>query len=381
MNRLRVAIVNSNCVSINRNTKKGTEIFDYILIQNLAKKAKKNNLAVTAFASGDSHLSVPVESINHLASFADRDIGIEHHKTYEIALVSKAFSMQKKFDVYHVNLGNGDVVLPFAPFVKKPIIVTMHGSFLESKYSSKYLSLFNDLPNIGFVSISNSQRAPLPDLNYIGNVYHGIDAKRTWRFNPVGDEYIMWAGRAIREKGLKEVVKCIVRTGKKARLFPIIKDDSPKWIKDLKVSGKPLNSQTTIAFDTHRSQLAHHYQSSKLFLMPIQWEEPFGMVMIESMGCGTPVVAFARGSAPEIIKDGQTGFLINPSNEMIRGDYIIKKTGIEGLCEAIERIFAMPKDDYMGMRRACREHVKQNFTVDRMVARYVEIYRKATTLA
>ena len=76
----------------------------------------------------------------------------------------------------------------------------------------------------------------------------------------------------------------------------------------------------------------------KLFLFPIQWEEPFGLVMIESMACGTPVVAFARGSVPEVIKDGETGFVVNPSDDDIRGNFIIKKTGLEGLCEAVERI-------------------------------------------
>src|SRR5688572_25485108 len=103
---MRIAFVNSNCVSISQYTKKGTEIFDYILIRHLAKQAKQSKLEITAFASGDSHLPVPIESINYKASFADKDIGVEHHKTFEMALVSKAFAMQDQFDLYHVNIGN-----------------------------------------------------------------------------------------------------------------------------------------------------------------------------------------------------------------------------------------------------------------------------------
>jgi len=114
----------------------------------------------------------------------------------------------------------------------------------------------------------------------------------------------------------------------------------------------------------------------KLFLFPIQWEEPFGLVMIEAMATGTPVVAFARGSAPEVIKDGKTRFIVNPSDDDIRGDFIIKKTGIEGLCEAVERIYSMPEEQYRKMRKACREHVEKNFTVEKMVDEYEKIYKE-----
>lgn len=373
---MRVAIVNSNYVSINQFTKKGTEIFDYIFIRYLAKHAKPDNLEITAFASGDSRLPVPIESVNYKASFADKDIGDEHHKTFEMALVSKAFSMQDQFDLYHVNIGNGDVVLPFAPFVKKPIIVTMHGSFLEEKYNKKYLSLFRNLKNIYFVSISDTQRHPLPDLNYIATIHHGVDAKKLWKFDPEGNGQIVWAGRAIREKGINTVIKCIKKTGKKAKLYLLVKDESPKWIKKMQANGKNINKDISVKYGIPRHDLAYQYKQSKLFLFPIQWEEPFGLVMIEAMACGTPVVAYARGSVAEIIKDGETGFIVNPSDEEIRRDFIIKKTGVEGLCEAIERIYAMPKKDYMAMRRNCRFHVEKNFTLEKMGSRYIDIYKK-----
>ena len=94
------------------------------------------------------------------------------------------------------------------------------------------------------------------------------------------------------------------------------------------------------------------------------------------MSCGTPVVTFAKGSIPEIIKDGETGFIINPSDDDIRGNWIIKKTGIEGLCEAVERIYSMPEDRYKEMRQACRVHVENNFTIEHMVDQYVEVYKE-----
>jgi glycosyltransferase involved in cell wall biosynthesis len=98
--------------------------------------------------------------------------------------------------------------------------------------------------------------------------------------------------------------------------------------------------------------------------------------MIEAMACGTPIVAYARGSVPEVVVDGETGFIVNTTNEDIRGDFIIKKTGIEGLCEAVNRIYAMPRDEYMLMRRKCRMRVEEHFTSDKMASNYIDLYKK-----
>jgi|SRR3989344_2329879 len=373
---IRLAIVNSNFVSINRNTTKGTEIFDYIFIRQLAKQAKKHDLHITAFASGDSQLPVKIESVNYRSSTTDREIGIQHHKTFELALVSKALSMQDDFDIYHVNIGNGDIVLPFAPFIKKPILVTMHGSFLEEKYNKKYLSLFKNLKNIYFVSISDTQRNPLPNLNYIDTIYHGVDIKRLWKFNEIGGDRIVWAGRAIREKGINELIRVIKKVKKPSHIFPLVKKETPRLIKRIIEGTYKPTSLISVHKSLYRYYLGKEFQLSKLFLFPVQWEEPFGLVLIESMASGTPIVAFARGSVPEIIEDGITGFLVNPSIEETRGKFITHKIGIDGLCEAIERIYAMPESVYRTMRQHCRARVEKYFTAQHMVKKYIETYKK-----
>ncbi len=373
---IRLAVVNSNFVSINRNTKKGTEIFDYILIKQLAKYARRYNLHITAFASGDSRLPVKIESVNYKSSIEDKEIGIKHHKTFEIALVSKALAMQDQFDIYHVNIGNGDIVLPFAPFMKKPILVTMHGSFLEEKYNKKYLALFKNLKNIYFVSISNVQRQPLPNLNYVDTIYHGIDAKRAWKFNSVGGDRIIWAGRAIREKGINDLIRIIKKVNKPSFIFPLIKEESPRLIKQLTEGTCQPIPLLTVSKEVRRHNLGIEFQKSKLFLFPVHWEEPFGLVLIEAMASGTPIVAYGRGSVPEIVQDGVTGYVVNPSPDEIKGDFIIKKTGMDGLCEAIERIYAMPVWEYCQMRQLCRERVEKYFTMQQMTKKYIETYKK-----
>ena len=373
---IRLGIVNSNYVTINRRTKKGTEIFDSILIRQLAHQAKRYNLKITAFASGDSELPVKILSVNNKSSMKDKDIGEYHHKTFELALLSKAFSMQNEFDIYHVNIGNGDVVLPFAPFVNKPILVTMHGSFIEKEYNRKYLSLFNNLKNIYFVSLSAVQRQPLPKLNYIDTIPHGINAKRDWKFDASGGSHMVWAGRAVKEKGINELVKIVKRTKRTLEIFPIMKADSPKWMKDLFEHRSRQIKFFNVNNTVNRHELAKKYQKSRLFLFPILWEEPFGLVLIEALASGTPVVTYARGSVTEIIEDGVSGFIVNPSPNEIKGNFIIKKTGIDGLCEAIERIYAMPDDEYREMRRACRQKIEKCFTVQKMIKRYIETYKK-----
>ncbi len=199
---MKIAIICSNFVSMTKNVIRGTEVFDYTLIDNLVKEDK--NLDITAFVSGDSDLPVRIESVDYQPSVSDKSI-IQRNKhiIFELALLSKAFSMQDNFDLYHINIGEGDIALPFAPFVKKPILITLHYT-QDSEYINKYFSLFKKYLNVYFVSISNAQRKFFPDLNYATTIYNGTEIEQ-FKFNPDGGEAMMWAGRAVPDKGLETV--------------------------------------------------------------------------------------------------------------------------------------------------------------------------------
>ncbi|KKP79615.1 MAG: Group 1 glycosyl transferase [Candidatus Levybacteria bacterium GW2011_GWB1_35_5] len=363
---MKIAIVCSNFISITKAAKKGTEIFDYILINNLLSEDK--NLDITAFASGDSDLPVKIESVDYHSSVSNKSIlQKDKHIIFELALISKAFSMQDNFDLYHINIGDGDIALPFAPFVKKPILITMHYTH-DTEYINKYFSLFKNYKNIYFVSISNAQRKFFPDLNYKATIYHGIETDK-FIFNPLGGENIMWAGRAIPEKGIDIVVEVADRVKHEAKLFGIQRKEHTAWLQKtvhnkIDVANRPVPISLEIGLQ--RLQLVEHFQTSKLFLFPVGCEESFGLVLIEAMSCGTPVVAYAKGSIPEIIKDGKTGFIVNSSDNDIRGDWIVKKTGIDGLCEAIDKIYSMPKKEYQEMRNNCRSVAEESFSVNRI---------------
>ena len=374
---MKVAILASNQMKIHQAVKKGTEIFVFELVKSLAERAlaKKLDLDLTVFASGDSEVPAKVESIQFLASVEDNKVGLENHKIFELALVAKAFSKQSEYDMFHTNITNGEIILPFAQFVNKPILITLHGT--HNSFAKKFYPLFKDLRNIYYVSISDSQRKALPNLNYVRTIYHGIDLKTAFKFSIKGSDQIMWAGRTIPDKGLDVVLEVIDLVKRKSKIYPILREEQLDWFRnEILPKRNQMNHEVNISMDFNigRTELINQYQSSKLFLFPLQWEEPFGYVMIESIACGTPIVAYARGSVAEIIEDGESGFLVNPSVKDIRGKWITKKAGVEGLCEAIERIYAMPEEEYRNLRRSCRARAEKYFNVDRMADEYLQLY-------
>lgn len=374
---MKIAIVCSNYFNIRKETANGTAIFDYSLITNLAERAQSENLFITAFASGESVLPVPVESIDfHPSSADERLIASGKNILYEQTLLSKAFSMQETFDVYHINIGDGDIALPFARFLKKPIIITLH-HIRDEEYMRKYFSFYTEQANIFFVSANNAQRKLFPDLPYAATVHHGIDAE-LFSFEAEGGSALMWAGRAIPEKGMDLVVDVARSTGHDAKLFGIPRGEHLDWLQEnvLDVIGRTESPRISYDAGRNRYELIEHFQTSKAFMLPALYEESFGLVLIEAMSCGTPVIAFAKGSIPEVIADGETGFIVNASNADIRGDWITKKTGVEGLREAVERLYAMSDKEYRAMRIACRNRILRHFTIDRMVDDYLNVYRQ-----
>jgi glycosyltransferase involved in cell wall biosynthesis len=375
---MKIAIVCSNYYNLSEQTMKGTEIFSYTLINNLVKFSQKKGMDYTAFSSGASRLPIKIISIDNPPSSADPEIVANgKHIIFELALISKAFSMQSEFDLYHINIGDGDIAMPFSPFVQRPILITLHHIY-DTDYTREYFSFYEKQKNVFFVSASNAQRSILPELNYAATIHHGIDLEE-YTFHPTGGNRIVWAGRAIPEKGPEIVIDVADKTKQEAILFGIMKEEFSYWVNE-HILNKILllnkDGKVKMEFDHERLSLIPYFQKSRLLLFPVQVEEAFGLVLIEAMACGTPVVAYARGSIPEIIEDGVNGYLVNPSNDDIRGDWVIKQPGIAGLCEAVDKIFSMSKKQYEEMRKACRSRVEKSFSVQRMIADYENLYEK-----
>ena len=178
------------------------------------------------------------------------------------------------------------------------------------------------------------------------------------------------------DKGAHEAILVANKLRRELRITGLVESETKSYVEK---AIKPLITSNIIFEEQDAGTPTDKnliFGSAKLFLFPTQWEESFGLVMLESMACGTPVVAYARGAVPEIVVDGETGFVVNPSDNDIRGEFAVKKTGIDGLCEAVERVYAMGKKEYEQMRTNCRAHVEKHFTVERMVDQYEELYEK-----
>ncbi|OGH20469.1 MAG: hypothetical protein A3D74_00315 [Candidatus Levybacteria bacterium RIFCSPHIGHO2_02_FULL_37_13] len=353
----------------------GIEHVVYDLQEGLVKKGHN----VTVYATGDSRIS------SKLAFFYNKALSPSVRLTYNpYYFLNHAYHFMmylksKKFDIIHLN-DAGRFSLYFSEYMPSPFVTTLHGSYYHDREDPYgILDAKRDqlmfFKRFSYVSISNTQRKALPDLNYVATVYNSIHLE-DFDFSQKGGDYIAWMGRVSPTKGLDTVILVSLKLNKKLMAYGFIDSGEISYFNK---TIKPLLGYPHTQFlgETKSKQVkARHFANARLLLFPIRWDEPFGIVMIEAMSCGTPVVAYARGSVPEVIKDGKTGFIVNSSDKDIRGNFIVKKTGIEGLQEAVQRIYSMPKKEYMQMRRNCRSHVEKNFTSEIMVDRYEEVYKK-----
>jgi glycosyltransferase involved in cell wall biosynthesis len=252
-----------------------------------------------------------------------------------------------EYDILHFH--HPGVALPLARrYHTVPVVYTLHDP-VYAWYKEQF-ELYHS-PNQHFISISNNQRREAPDLNYAATVYNGVDLDE-FPFSNDHEDYLLYMGRIIPEKGVKEAVQIAEATNHRLLIIGPI---PPKHQGYFDQYIKPyLNDKILYLGYMERDKLQPYYQKAKALLAPIQWEEPFGLTSIEAMACGTPVIAIARGSMPEIIKDGKTGYLVQSVGEMI--DAVRKVNKID--------------------RRSCREHVKMHFSLRQMVDQYEQAYHE-----
>ncbi len=389
---MKIAITANFDKELNLNTKGGSELFTFLLANELSKRASIDSIDV--YGMGKNYFNNPKIIFRGLLPEETREYikknqllnqlyrtRTDFFTQFEAVLAVKLFRilMDKNYDLIHNN-STSAAFNSLSSLLKIPIIATLHTN-VESPsiiIPESLGFLTQDKDNNFFVAISNFQKKSLmgTKLKIVQTVYNGIDVSNyAFSSDTPNNKPGFWIGRISQKhnKGLREAILAVNKLNKGLTIAPSIDDPAyyDKTIKPiLTEKTKIITSEITIA------QKNEYYKNSSFLLYPIMWEEPFGLIFLESMASGTPVIAFARGAVPEIIKDGETGYIVNPSDTDIRGDWIVKKTGIGGLCEAVERIYAMPAEQYRQMRRNCRKRVEENFTVQRMVDEYEQIYSK-----
>ncbi len=266
---------------------------------------------------------------------------------YEQLMISEIYRLNRreKFDLIHIHPYRR--CIPLAALFKTPTAITLHDPLTDfKKYQIDWTKKF---PQIHLISISNAQRKPSPRLNYSGTAYNGIDEKN-FPYSPQSEDYFAIAGRFTPEKGIHTAIQAAKKAGVRLKIAggP---DKGAYFDRQIKpFLNKKIEYVGMIDYD----KLGDFYGQAKGFLVPIQWEEPFGLTFIEAMACGTPVITFNRGSAREIIKDKKTGYVVKNLDQMVK---------------AMKKIDRLKRSD-------CRQHFENNFTINKMVESYEKIFLK-----
>jgi glycosyltransferase involved in cell wall biosynthesis len=299
---------------------------------------------VTLFASADSSTSArlvsPVEQSLRLA-------GVDHlPAAFHLVMLEQVFAEADQFDIIHFHLDH--LHFPFLRRHPVPHVTTMHGRIDLPDLEP----LFRTYPEMPVASISDAQRRPLPWLNWQGTLYHGLPPSLYTSHSTVGD-YLLFLGRICDDKGTEEAIEIATRTGHRLVIAAKVDRADQDYFNEVirHRLDDPLVDFIGEVGDGEKSELIG---GALGVLFPIKWPEPFGMVMIESFACGTPVIAFPCGSVPEIMRDGVSGFVV------------------ETVEEAIAAVDRLPELD----RISCRRYFDERFTASRMATDHVDLYER-----
>jgi glycosyltransferase involved in cell wall biosynthesis len=299
---------------------------------------------VTLFASGDSKTRAELVPCSERAlRLCDGPVdALPHH----MVMLEHVARRAHEFDVlhFHIDLMHAPLVRAFADRT----VTTLHGR-LDLPDLQPFYRTFPHLP---LISISNAQRRPMPPVNWIDTVYHGLP-RDLLRFSPAPHEpYLAFLGRISPEKRPDCAIEIATRAGMPLKIAAKIdRADQEYWDQ---VIGPMVKAHPNVEYvgEIADPQKSAFLGGAAALLFPIDWEEPFGLVMIEAMACGTPVIAFRRGSVPEVVEDGMSGFIVDTVDEAVA---------------ATARIGEISRGDVRG-------RFDTRFTVERMARDYVEAY-------
>lgn len=304
-----------------------------LLCEGLVKKG----IDVTLFATKDSITAGKLRAVCPRGYEEDETI---EPKVWECLHISEVFEQAHEFDLIHNNFDF--LPITYSGLVKTPVLTTIHG--FSSPAILPVYEKYNDMNY--YVSISNSDRSER--LDYLSTVYHGINLEQFTFKKEIGD-YLLFFGRIHHDKGAKEAIQIAKSFGKKLIIAGIIQDEDyfdeeifPHVSSDIIYIG-------SIGPEQRNKLLGGAYA----LLHPINFAEPFGLSVVESMACGTPVVAFNKGSMPELIESGKNGFIVS------------------NVKEAVAALHNIPGID----RQFCAETVEKKFTVEIMVENYINVYQ------
>jgi glycosyltransferase involved in cell wall biosynthesis len=320
----------------------GTERVVYWLTEELVSMGHE----VTLFASGDSRTSAT------LAPMWPKSLRLDGRVCDPFALhlvmLERVRQLAPEFDLLHFHLD----YYSFSLFSRQPtpFVTTFHGRLDLPEHQP----VFDTFPNIPVISISNAQRLPVPQAGWIRTVYHGLPDRLLTPL-PIKPSYLAVLGRIAPEKRVDRAIAIARASGLPLKIAAKVDKVDREYFE---TEIKPLLSHPGIEFigEINDDQKPEFLSGALALLMPIEWPEPFGLVMIEAMACGTPVLAYRRGSVPEIVDDGLTGVIVDNDAEAVA---------------ALDPLLKLP-------RSKIRKRFEQRFTARRMAEDYVDVYSTLT---
>jgi glycosyltransferase involved in cell wall biosynthesis len=300
---------------------------------------------VTLFASGDSITAAKLDACCPQALRLCK--GVLDPTPHYMVMLDKVRRRAHEFDIIHFHIDQFQY--PLFRDLKNRAVTTLHGRQDLPDLYPLYMH-FKEMP---LVSISDAQRAPVPDASFVATVQHGLPVDLLPRSLHSHGGYLAFLGRISPEKRVDRAIRIACAVGLPLKIAAKVdKVDAEYFRREI----EPMLAAPGIEFvgEINERQKARFLGDARALLFPIDWPEPFGLVMIEAMACGTPVLAFNRGSVPEVIEDGVTGFIVDDEDEAVR------------------KLGALLALDRAGVRR----RFEARFTAERMAKDYVKLYRK-----
>jgi glycosyltransferase involved in cell wall biosynthesis len=339
---MRIAQVSPLFESVPPRTYGGTERVVSYLTEALVRQGHQ----VTLFASGDSVTRARlVASCPEGLRFDDQ---VADQFAHHLVLLEQVFQQAADFDLIHFHIDYWH--FPLSRRQSTPHVTTLHGRL----DLPDLVAVYQEFPEPPVVSISNAQREPLPWLNWQGTVYHGLPPD-LYTFQPEPGQYLAFLGRICPEKRVDRAIAIATRVGMALKIAAKVDPTDQEYF-DAEIAPQLRHPLVEYVGEVGETEKDAFLGNAYALLFPIDWPEPFGLVMIEAMACGTPVIAFRCGSVPEVIDDGVTGFIVDDVEEAVR---------------AVARIPTL-------RRRDCRQVFETRFSASRAATDYVNIYRRLT---
>lgn len=308
---------------------------------------------VTLFASGDSVTSADLVSVcpANLRDFGGIDASNwDRACIWHILNAVACFERASDFDIIHNHIGT--TVMPICSLVGTPVLTTMHGAPPQDPASIEELAAVWSSYRGYYNTVSRSAKAGWPDQGYVGAVSNAIDYE-SYPLGQKGQGYLLALSAIAPRKGIHTAVEVARRAQRRLIVAGNVQKGNEGYFRRYI---EPFVDNQLISYfgEANTDQKKELYAGADCLLFPVQWDEPFGLVMIEAMACGAPVIAFDRGAVREVMADGETGFIVED---------------VDGMVQALTKIDSID-------RRRCREHVEHHFGVARMADDYLALYQR-----